>query len=190
MPFDTNERWITDWEKPRCLAVGARHGMCSAVVPRVGRLNPQLATQGYVDLGDIWDDATSCNIWGDTTSCNIWGDTTSCNIWGVTTSCNIWGDTSPVISETIQRPVISEALQRPVISEAIQRPVISEALQRPVILVLPQPRQNSETVSKTNEPFIHGDMHYFTNSVCKNVLNWPDTSLGCELYFLNKCFLL
>jgi hypothetical protein len=35
---------------------------------------------------------------------------------------------------------------------------------------LAKPRYNTEAVLKTYELFIYGDIHYSTNSFCKNVL--------------------
>jgi hypothetical protein len=31
---------------------------------------------------------------------------------------------------------------------------------------------------------MYGAVHYGRNSVCKNVLKWQHSSIGCELYFV------
>jgi hypothetical protein len=61
-----------------------------------------------------------------------------------------------------------------------------QMMQRPLILVLPRQRQNGEAGLKTSESLIYSDIHYITNSLCKNVLKEPDTVLGYKLHLLNN----
>jgi len=64
--------------------------------------------------------------------------------------------------------------------------LLAETFERGIsLLTLPlsKLRQNAEEVLKTNEPCICADIHYITNSFCKNVLKYWHPGLSCELHF-------
>jgi hypothetical protein len=48
-----------------------------------------------------------------------------------------------------------------------------------------KPRKNAETILKTCELFIYGDIYYIASLFGKHVLKWQHCSVGCELRILH-----
>ena len=67
---------------------------------------------------------------------------------------------------------------------------VSERNREASIMRRPWPTRGCCAVGKTNELFIYGDIHYITNSFVKMCRKYRHTSLGCELRFFYKFFLL